>query len=95
MELKKLNLLLVSLYVYGILNCSIGTRRDACKSDLKRDYSASFCDALSLAPFARSNDESTPNGINDLILGCLLYYESLQECNREENRYIPALYSRE
>ncbi|RHX81718.1 hypothetical protein [Leptospira yasudae] len=97
MKLKILTLLLLSLLS---IDCQIGTRVDACKSDLKRDYSASFCEILNIAPLARSRDGTNTDGtntdgINNLIIGCLLYHVKLKECEKEGNQYVPALYSKE
>ncbi|MCG6195621.1 hypothetical protein LFX25_20470 [Leptospira sp. FAT2] len=92
MKLKILTLLLLSLLS---IDCQIGTREDACKSDLKRDYSASFCEILNIAPLARSSDGTNTDGINNLIIGCLLYHVKVKECEKEGNQYVPALYSKE
>ncbi|AVV48736.1 hypothetical protein [Leptospira santarosai] len=94
MKFRILNLFFFVI-IYGGIGCSIGTRTDACKADLKRDYSSTFCEVLSLAPLAANKDEFYLSGISDLILGCLLYYENIKECEKEGNRYTPALYSRE
>ncbi|WP_061250035.1 hypothetical protein [Leptospira alstonii] len=106
MELKKLNLLLVSLYAYGALNCSIGTRTDACKSDLRRadvlspsDDSCEMLQVVAGLPL-RSNAtgeiiQSRTETLSFLILNCYQYYVKVKECEKEGNRYTPALYSKE
>ncbi|EMJ92344.1 hypothetical protein LEP1GSC193_0320 [Leptospira alstonii serovar Pingchang str. 80-412] len=39
--------------------------------------------------------QSRTTRINFLILNCYQYYEKLKECEKEGNRYTPALYSKE
>lgn len=85
---------IISLVFSAYVNCSIGTKADACKAELKRDFSSGFCEVLSLAPLA-NNSEANVSRLNELVIGCLLYYKNLEECNKSENKRTPALYSKE
>ncbi|AVV49143.1 hypothetical protein BWD14_13995 [Leptospira santarosai] len=90
MKLKILALLLMSLLNFG---CQVGTRADSCKSDLRRadalSPSKNSCELLQfIVGFV-------PTNIDFLILNCYQYQVKIRECEKEGNRYTPALYSRE
>ncbi|QOI53239.1 hypothetical protein [Leptospira interrogans] len=106
MKLRILNILIWNLFVFLILNCSIGTRTDACKADLRRatvlepsDDSCEFLQTTAALPLPSNATEdviqSRTTRISFLILNCYQYYTKLKECEKEGNRYTPALYSRE
>ncbi|WP_061281230.1 hypothetical protein [Leptospira interrogans] len=106
MKLRILNITIWNLFVSLILNCSIGTRTDACKADLRRatvlepsDDSCEMLQTVAGLPL-RSNAteemiQSRMETLSFLILNCYQYYTKLKECEKEGNRYTPALYSRE
>ncbi|WP_181081987.1 hypothetical protein [Leptospira interrogans] len=101
MKLRILNILILSLFSCISLTCQIGTRTDACKSDLRRatvfEPSNDSCEILGIGQLLPESREDTPNqnGINLLLFNCYQYYTKLKECEKEGNRYTPALYSRE
>ncbi len=96
MKLRILNIIIWNLLVFWILNCSIGSAREACRNNLKKGSafhpSDDSCEMLNYLPLA---NEPNQNGINFLLLNCYQYYEKLQECNKEEKKYLPAIYSKE
>ncbi|PJZ29481.1 hypothetical protein [Leptospira kmetyi] len=94
MAVLNLKYYVILMMLIGI-NCSLGSRTDACKADLKRGYSAGFCDVLPFAMFANNDSGSISNGIEGLLLGCIIYQEKLKECEKEGNQFTPALYSKE
>ncbi|RHX81719.1 hypothetical protein DLM77_06030 [Leptospira yasudae] len=88
-------LTLLVLFTLGNIFCSIGTARDACKNNLKASTGAHDCELLSLSAFVPTQNEINANAVAALMLSCYQYYEKLQECNKEEKKYLPAIYSKE
>ncbi|WP_081605119.1 hypothetical protein [Leptospira alstonii] len=106
MKLRLLTLFLLSLFACISSTCQIGTRTDACKSDLRKESvfgasrdSCEFLQTTAALPLPSNATEdviqSRTTRINFLILNCYQYYEKLKECEKEGNRYTPALYSKE
>ncbi|XDD50928.1 hypothetical protein AB3N59_03820 [Leptospira sp. WS92.C1] len=97
-------LFMIVLSVYFNVSCYIGTQRDACKYNLKDNSifgptpdSCSF--GFSSFVFTKDPDETDAEFeyrkslfLNYNLLNCFQYYERLQECNKEENRFIPSIY---
>ncbi|WOT13259.1 hypothetical protein [Leptospira interrogans] len=106
MKLNVVKLIIATLIIHFFINCSIGTRTDACKADLRRatvlepsDDSCEMLQTVAGLPL-RSNAteemiQSRMETLSFLILNCYQYYTKLKECENEGNRYTPALYSRE
>ncbi|AVQ11235.1 hypothetical protein QMM42_13765 [Leptospira santarosai] len=96
MKINILKLSVIFILTFQIVSCSIGSAREACKNNLKKgsafDDSDDSCEMLSYLPLAH---EPNQNGINFLLLNCYQYYEKLQKCNKEEKKYLPAIYSKE
>ncbi len=93
MRLRLLTLFLLGLFACICLTCQVGTRADACKSDLRRadalSPSKNSCELLQfIVGFV-------PTNIDFLILNCYQYQVKIRECEKEGNRYTPALYSKE
>ncbi|WP_080595887.1 hypothetical protein [Leptospira santarosai] len=94
MKLRLLTLFLLGLFACICLTCQVGTRADSCKSDLRRagifEPSRESCELLQFTvgfvPLS---------SLDLLLLNCFQYYTKLKECEKEGNRYTPALYSRE
>lgn len=106
MKLRLLALFLLGLFACICLTCQVGTRTDACKADLRKatvlEPSDDSCEMLQIVAGLplRSNAteeiiQSRTETLSFLILNCYQYYEKLKECEKEGNRYTPALYSRE
>ncbi|UML83146.1 hypothetical protein FH587_03830 (plasmid) [Leptospira interrogans] len=106
MKLRILNILIWNLFVFWILNCSIGTQRDTCRYNLKAkdifgpsDDSCEFLQTTAALPLPSNAEEdiiqSRTTRITFLLLNCYQYYQKLKECDKEENRYIPSIYSKE
>ncbi len=106
MRLDVVKLFIATLIIHFFINCSIGTRTDACKADLRRasvfspsDDSCEFLQTTAALPLPSNATEdviqSRTTRISFLILNCYQYYTKLKECEKEGNRYTPALYSRE
>ncbi|MCL8312737.1 hypothetical protein M9Y90_19060 [Leptospira interrogans] len=107
MKLRILNILIWNLFVFLILNCSIGSAREACKNNLKKgdifDASPDSCEfGLAALLFTQKDNESISEFenrkntfFNFNLINCYQYYEKLQECNKEEKKYLPAIYSKE
>ncbi|MBM9500720.1 hypothetical protein JWG44_10745 [Leptospira sp. 201903071] len=95
-------LFMIVLSVYFNVSCYIGTQRDSCRYNLKENGafgpSPDSCELLQLtAGLPLPNDtaemiQSRGETLNFLLLNCYRYYERLQECNKEENRFIPSIY---
>ncbi|WP_080984219.1 hypothetical protein [Leptospira santarosai] len=95
-------------YILLVAGCSIGTAKEACKNNLrKRDIfgpSVESCDFALVASQLTSEQSSLSptefearkwTGVNYYLLNCYQYYEKLQKCNKEEKKYLPAIYSKE
>nr|WP_155118579.1 hypothetical protein [Leptospira santarosai] len=101
MKLRLLALFLLGLFACICLTCQVGTRADSCKSDLRRADALSpsndSCEILGFGQLLPESRVGVPNqnGIDFLLFNCIQYYEKLKECEKEGNRYTPALYSRE
>ncbi|XDD50924.1 hypothetical protein AB3N59_03790 [Leptospira sp. WS92.C1] len=95
MKLNVVKLIIMSTVIHLFMNCSIGTARDACKNNLKASAGAHDCELLSLSAFVPTQNEINVNGVAALMLSCYQYYEKLQQCNKEEKKYLPAIYSKE
>ncbi|MDI7237738.1 hypothetical protein QMM95_16955 [Leptospira santarosai] len=106
MKLRLLALFLLDLFACICLTCQVGTRTDACKADLRKASvfgpsrdSCEFLQTAAALPLSSNATEdiiqSRTTRITFLILNCYQYYEKLKECEKEGNRYTPALYSRE
>ncbi|WP_061250177.1 hypothetical protein [Leptospira alstonii] len=94
MKISILKLSVICIQMFQIVNCSIGSARDACRNNLKATPGASDCELLSIAAFFPSPDETNANGINALMLSCFQYYEKLKECEQGNKKNIPAIYSK-
>ncbi|ONF94389.1 hypothetical protein BWD14_03800 [Leptospira santarosai] len=107
MKLRLLALFLLGLFACICLTCQVGTRTDACKADLRRatvlEPSDDSCDFIAIAGPITAQSSTNPTEFDDrknsalnlAIFNCYQYYEKLKECEKEGNRYTPALYSRE
>nr|WP_241555872.1 hypothetical protein [Leptospira yasudae] len=107
MRVYFVKLIVISLIYLVFSNCSIGSDRDACKNNLKKrslfepsDDSCEFVVVVSpLTAEGTTIPESFDARKNALLttsmLNCYQYYEKLQECNKEEKKYLPAIYSKE
>lgn len=98
MKLRILNILIWNLFVFLILNCSIGTQRDTCRYNLHQSISSGYCKFIGTGT-ASTNPNMDVNTLQKRdqiltfeLLNCLDYYERLKECDKEENRYIPSIY---
>nr|WP_032922794.1 hypothetical protein [Leptospira santarosai] len=92
------------IFVSLSLNCFIGSHRDACKYNLKQrdvfEASSDSCDFLAYtALFTQKNNETLEeyearkgSAFNFSLIKCIEYYEKLKECNKEEYKYMPAIY---
>ncbi|EMM83869.1 hypothetical protein LEP1GSC037_0369 [Leptospira interrogans str. 2006001854] len=101
MKLRILNITIWNLFVFWILNCSIGSARDACRNNLHASDSAHNCDYFGLGMYGNSNNNNNAETFEKrqaftsfLLLECLEYYEKLNECDAAEKRYIPSVYSK-
>ncbi len=101
MKLRILNTLVLSLGLF--MNCFIGSHRDACRYNLKTkdvfgpsDDSCEFLQTTAALPLPSNASEdviqSRTMRITFLLLNCYQYYEKLKECNKEEYKYMPAIY---
>ncbi|PJZ29513.1 hypothetical protein CH378_12380 [Leptospira kmetyi] len=98
------NVVIVLVILDSFVNCFIGTRKDACKYNLKDEdvfspspESCHFIVYSSL--FTKKEDEAVEEfearrnaAMNHSLINCIKYYEKLKECEREENRYMPSIY---
>ncbi|XDD50929.1 hypothetical protein AB3N59_03830 [Leptospira sp. WS92.C1] len=102
--MKIVKLTLMTVFISFLLKCSIGTQRDACRNNLNGSFVARHCKELST--FILIGIAGSPNGdpssvqrkeqvIGLELLNCVDYYERLRECDKEENKYIPSIYSKE
>ncbi|MDI7237948.1 hypothetical protein [Leptospira santarosai] len=102
--MKIVKLILAIVFIGLIMKCSIGTQRDACRNNLNDSFVARHCKDLS--PFILIGIAGSPNNDPDSfqrkeqvigleLLNCVDYYERLRECDKEENKYIPSIYSKE
>ncbi len=102
---KNMKLRMLSVFCIFVslsLNCFIGSHRDACKYNLKQrdafEASSDSCEAFqlfALAPLTNATLEaiqSREGKLSFLLLNCYQYYEKLKECNKEEYKYMPAIY---
>ncbi len=89
-----------SIKIYLILvivfsNCYVGTQRDACRYELKKDGS-SVCEPEFFAPFALpprdGNYQRATENASVYLIYCLQYYEKLKDCDKDNNRFKPGLY---
>ncbi|WP_061235399.1 hypothetical protein [Leptospira weilii] len=100
MNLRILNIIVLSMLACWITACSIGSSRDACRNNLHASDSAHNCDYFGLGMYGNSNNtnvetfEKRQAFTNFLLLECFEYYEKLNECDATEKRYIPAIYSK-
>ncbi|XDD50921.1 hypothetical protein AB3N59_03765 [Leptospira sp. WS92.C1] len=93
-------LFMIVLSVYFNVSCYIGTQRDSCRYNLKESFVAHHCrEIFPILLLGSSTAANSPDAlqrkeqlINFELLNCLDYYERLQECNKEENRFIPSIY---
>ncbi|WP_082761027.1 hypothetical protein [Leptospira alstonii] len=104
---SKILLIILNVIVFWILNCSIGTAREACKNNLKKrglfEPSDDSCEFISVVFPLTAAGSTIPEEfdarknalLTTSLLNCYQYYEKLQECNKEEKKYLPAIYSKE
>ncbi|MCL8312736.1 hypothetical protein M9Y90_19055 [Leptospira interrogans] len=102
MKLRTLNILILSLGLF--MNCFIGSHRDACRYNLKQrdvfEASPDSCDFLTYTTLFTQKDNETLEqyearknaAFNFSLIKCLDYYEKLKECDKEEYKYMPAIY---
>ncbi|MDI7190926.1 hypothetical protein QMM59_14815 [Leptospira santarosai] len=95
---KNMRLIILTVIACLSLNCFIGSHRDACRYNLHNSEKSFDCNLLGLGLYFNSlnNDPATvqnrENGVGFLLLNCYQYYEKLKECNKEEYKYMPAIY---
>lgn len=97
-----------SCFIFLIFcNCSVGTAKEACQNNLKKadifspgPESCEFGGAAVL--FTQKESESVAEFesrrsafLNFNLINCYQYYEKIKECNKEINKYLPAIYSKE
>ncbi|WP_201029690.1 hypothetical protein [Leptospira alstonii] len=98
MKLNMIKLVMIVLTVYFNMNCFIGSHRDACRYNLHESEKSNNCNYLGFSQYANSKNVDTnteaerAETINFLILECIEYYEKLKECDKEEYKYMPAIY---
>ncbi len=80
------------IFVSLSLNCFIGSHRDACKYNLKESSGEADCELLTISAFVPTQNNINENVVSALMLSCYQYYEKLKECNKEEYKYMPAIY---
>ncbi len=106
MKINILKLSVILVLIFQIVNCSIGSAREACKNNLKKggvfDTSDDSCNVLQFLLASPLDSGATLDVVQSRearisfqILKCYQYYEKLQECNKEEKKYLPAIYSKE
>ncbi len=91
-----------------VMNCSIGSATEACKNNLRKidifGPSVENCDfAIVTSQLQPDQSNLSPADFevrkitlqNYYLLHCYQYYEKLKECNKEEKKYLPAIYSKE
>ncbi len=74
------------------MNCFIGSHRDACRYNLKETSGAADCELLIISAFVPTQSDMDVNAVSALMLSCYQYYEKLKECDKEEYKYMPAIY---
>ncbi|MDI7219683.1 hypothetical protein QMN07_19585 [Leptospira santarosai] len=95
---KNMRLIILAVIACLSLNCFIGSHRDACRYNLHESDSAHNCNYLGFSLFANSQntdintEKERTETINYLLLECIQYYENLKKCNKEEYKYMPAIY---
>lgn len=89
---------LIKRYLFLVIvfsNCYVGTQRDACRYELKKDGS-SVCEPEFFAPFALpprdGNYQRATENATVYLVYCLQYYEKLKDCDKDNNRFKPGLY---
>ncbi|XDD50926.1 hypothetical protein AB3N59_03800 [Leptospira sp. WS92.C1] len=101
MRIKNLINIMYVLCITICLNCFVGSRKDACKYNLRESTSASSCDFIAIvAALGSESSTLSPEDFtlrkqalfNSNLLSCYQYYEKLQECEKEEYKYMPAIY---
>ncbi|RHX81629.1 hypothetical protein DLM77_06040 [Leptospira yasudae] len=86
------------LCIFMALNCFVGSRKDACKYNLQEGNLASNCDYVAFGLYANSQNTDSNTlqerlkTLNYLLLECFKYHERLRECEKEEYKYMPAIY---
>ncbi|EKT84925.2 hypothetical protein LSS_20184 [Leptospira santarosai serovar Shermani str. LT 821] len=95
---KNMRLIILTVIACLSLNCFIGSHRDACKYNLHESISSSYCKFIGTAT-ASTNPNMDANTLQKRdqiltfeLLNCYQYYEKLKECNKEEYKYMPAIY---
>ncbi|WP_050558642.1 hypothetical protein [Leptospira santarosai] len=93
-----MKLIILTVIACWSLNCFIGSHRDACKYNLHESISSSYCKFIGTAT-ASTNPNMDANTLQKRdqiltfeLLNCYQYYEKLKECNKEEYKYMPAIY---
>lgn len=75
-------------------NCMPGSQRDACRYNLQELKNR--CELVSLFIASGPSEESMNRSVeSDFLLftqDCVKYYNRLEDCKKEENRYIPSIY---
>ncbi|RHX90220.1 hypothetical protein DLM76_20350 [Leptospira yasudae] len=83
---------ILCIFMALFMSCFIGSRRDACRYNLKESSGAADCELLTISAFVPSQEATNSNVLSALMLSCYQYYEKLQECEKEEYKYMPAIY---
>lgn len=82
------------LIVLNLTFCIPGTQRDACRYNAQPKKA--YCEFLLSASFLSSATQNTPERTNlaqnAALVECLKYYNTIEDCKKEENKYIPSIY---
>lgn len=104
MNIRFIKTTLYMVFALLIVNCYIGSSRDACRYNLKEGAalgpSPEICEFMGLtAFFTQSEDETVLEfeakknaAFNYSLINCIEYYQKLKECDKEEKKYFPSLY---
>ncbi len=99
MKLRILNITIWNLFVFLILNCSIGSAREACKNNLKKgdifNASPDSCEfGLAALLFTQKDNKSISEFenrkntfFNFNLINCYQYYEKLRKRNLIQSKF--------
>jgi hypothetical protein len=89
------NFLIFINIIFIFTNCLVGTERDACRYNLNKSkpvYCTGETASIFLIPPSDGNYQEATERASQVLIQCLIYYEKLKDCDKDNNRFKPGFY---
>ncbi|TGM74980.1 hypothetical protein [Leptospira bouyouniensis] len=83
--------------LFGLVFCAAfcipGTQRDACRYNAEsKKIICEFSQLMVLIATQRMASVGNETLTGNALINCQIYYEEIEKCKKEENRFLPSIY---